>query len=317
MLKKNEDAIIVRPEELANAYGDYLLITGEDGKPEPGTSVPESVLMRYEPSKELLYIDKRVFRWLELEETLKVWRKSQQYCGPMVKRMTTGTGRVESPQNVLVFDLSEKPDERTAPIRPRRGRPLTVERERARQDVAKIAEQNALSVHRRLAELKIEYGNQPIIKEIEIILKEAKHILEEAHAVAGRRRTRGRGKKKAVVPIDQRVKVEALDAFLKENIHAVHRILKRFVKTGGKQKYEDKNFRPRLPPTDWIGRYEEVSDEVTGHTTKTLFVPVSVLKSMKELKGYERDFRFVRKKYRLIGSATLRCAVFDFGRRIS
>ena len=78
MLKKNEDAIIVRPEELANAYGDSLLIVGDDGKPLEGTEVPEDIYMRYEPSRELLYIDIRVFNWLELEETLKTWRKSQQ-----------------------------------------------------------------------------------------------------------------------------------------------------------------------------------------------------------------------------------------------
>ena len=169
MLKKNEDAIIVRPEELANAYGDSLLIVGDDGKPLEGTEVPEDIYMRYEPSRELLYIDIRVFNWLELEETLKTWRKSQQYCGPMVKRMASGTGTVIKPVRVIVFDLSEKPEDRATPIRPRRGRPLTVERQRARQAIAETANQNALSVHRRLVELKTEYGNHPLIKEVEEI----------------------------------------------------------------------------------------------------------------------------------------------------
>lgn len=315
MLKINKDAIIVRPEDLANAYGSHLLIIGEDGKPEPGTEVPEQIYMRYEPTKELLYIDKRVFRWLELDETLKAWRKSQQWCGPMVKRMGSGTGTTLPPVQVNVFDLSEKPEERKAPIRPRRGRPLRVEQIRAREAVAKTAEQNALTVHRRLDKLRTEYGNQPVFKELESIIKEAKHILEEAHAIVnGKRRTRGPNKRKAIPP-EEKIKLEALDTLVKENIYAIHRILRRYVKTGGRQKIEDKDIRPRIPPTDWIGRYEEISNEETGYTTKLLFVPVAVLRSMQELAEYKKDYRYVKKKYRQIGGASLSCAVFDFKKR--
>lgn len=315
MLKINKDAIIVRPEDLANAYGSHLLIIGEDGSPEPGTDVPEQIYVRYEPSKELLYIDRRIFKWLDLKETLDNWRKSQQWCGPMVKRMASGTGKVLPPVQVVVFDLSEKPEERKSPIKPRRGRPMEVEKRRALEAVAKVAEQKTVSAHRKLLELRTEYGNLPVFKDIELIIKEAKHILEEAHAVvSGKRRTRGPNKK-TYIPIDERPRIEGLDTLIKDNIHAIHRILRRYVKTGGKQKFEDKDIRPRIPPTDWIGRYEEVSNEETGHTTKLLYIPVSVLKSMSELADYKKDYRYVKKKYRQIGGASLSCAVFDFARR--
>lgn len=315
MLKLNEDAIIVRPEDLANAYGSHLLIVGADGKPEPGTDIPEQIYMRYEPSKELLYIDRRVFKWLELDETLKEWRKSQQWCGPMIKRMASGTGRIIQPTQVAVFDLSEKPEERTAPIKPRRGRPLEIEKKRAREAVAKVAEQKAVSVHRRINELRVEYGRHPLLKEVESLFKEARRVLEEAHTLIYGKRKYEKQKKRKPVPMEDRIRLEALDTLVKENIYAIHRRLRRYVKTEGKQKFEDKDIRPRIPAPDWIGRYEEESDMETGYTTKTLFIPVSVLKSMEELADYKHDYRYVKKKYRQIGGTTLFCAMFDFKKR--
>ena len=316
MIKAKEDAIILRPEDLANTYGEYLLIIDGDEVAE-GTELPETIYMRYEVAKELLFIDTRMFGWLELGDTLKKWRKTQQYCGPMVKRMASSTGRVINPRHVVVFDLSEKPEERTDPIRPRRGRPLKVEQERARSAVAAKAVENALSIHRRLSTLRETYRDHPLLSEVEDIVREAKRMLEEANRLATKGQKRGpkKGfKRKPHVPQEERIKLDALDGFLKDNIHAVHRILRRFVVTGGKQKLEDKDLRPRIPATDWIGRYEEVSNQDNGYTTKTLYVPVSVLKSMEELNTYEMDYRFVKKKYRRVGSVTAYCAVFDFGR---
>ena len=317
-IKLPDDAVIVHPVDLANCLGNYLLITGEDGKPEPGTDLPEDIYLRYEPTKELLYVDTKVFAWLELEETMKVWRKSQQYCGPMVKRMASGTGRILQPTHVVVFDLSEKPEERTAPIKPRRGKPLQIERVRAREAVAKKAQESAFSLHRRMNELRIEYGKHPLLKEVEDILREARKTLEEATRLTtkGMKRGPAKGKKKRKhVPQEERIKLDTIDIFVKENIHAIHRILKRFVMTGGKQKWEDKNFKPRLPEADWVGRYEEASNEENGYTTKTLYIPVSVLKAMPELGEYTMDYRFVHKRYRRVGDHTAYCAVFDFGRK--
>lgn len=317
-IKLPDDAVIVHPVDLANCLGNYLLITGEDGKPAEGTEVPEDIHLRYEPTKELLYINSKVFSWLDLGETLRVWRKSQQYCGPMVKRMASGTGRTEPPINAIVFDLSEKPEERSAPIKPRRGKPLQVERVRAREAVAKKASENAFSLHRRMTELRAEYGKHPLLSEVEDILREARKTLEEANRLTtkGHRRGPAKGtKKRKHVPQEERIQLATLDAFVKDNIHAIHRILKRFVMTGGKQKWEDKNFRPRLPEADWAGRYEEVSNEENGYTTKTLYIPVSILKAMPELGEYTMDYRFVHKRYRRVGDHTAYCAVFDFGRK--
>lgn len=318
MITPKEDAIIVREEDLANAYGEHLLIVGSDGKPEPGTDVPEHIFMRYEPTKNLLYIDTRVFKWVDLEETMNVWRKSQRYCGPMTKRMASGTGRACQPTHVVVFDLSEKPEERTAPIRPRRGKPLQVERVRAREAVAKKASESAFSLHRRMNELRAEYGKHPLFKEVEDILREARKTLEEANRLTTKGMKRGPAKgtkKKKHITQEERIRLDTIDAFAKENIHAIHRILKRFVVTGGKQKWEDKSLRPRLPEADWVGRYEEVSNEENGYTTKTLYIPVSVLKAMPELGEYTMDYRFVNKRYRRVGDHTAYCAVFDLGRR--
>ena len=313
-----DDAVIVHPVDLANCLGNYLLITGEDGKPAEGTEVPEDIHLRYEPTKELLYINSKIFTQLELGETIKVWRKSQQYCGPMVKRMASGTGRIVAPIHVIVFDLSESPEERTAPIKPRRGKPLQIERVRAREAVAKKAQENAFSLHRRMTELRAEYGKHPLLSEVEDILREARKTLEEANRLSTKGHKRGPAKgtkKKKHIPQEERIQLATLDAFVKENIHAIHRILKRFIKTGGKQKWEDKNFRPRLPEADWAGRYEEVSNEENGYTTKTLYIPVSILKAMPELGEYTMDYRFVHKRYRRVGNHTAFCAVFDFGRK--
>lgn len=317
-IKLPDDAVIVQPVDLANCLGNYLLITGEDGRPEQGTEVPEDIYLRYEPAKELLYIDSKVFTWLDLGETLKVWRKSQQYCGPMVKRMASGTGRILQPTNTIVFDLSEKPEERTAPIKPRRGKPLQIERVRAREAVAQKASESAFNLHRRMEQLRLEYGRQPLFKEVEEILREARKTLEEANRLTTKGMKRGPAKgtkKRKHIPQEERVQVTAIDAFVKDNIHAIHRILKRFVRTGGKQKWEDKNFRPRIPEADWAGRYEEVSNEENGYTTKTLYIPVAVLKAMPELGEYAMDYRFVHKRYRRVGDHTAYCAVFDFGRK--
>lgn len=318
MITPKEDAIIVREEDLANAYGEYLLIVGSDGKPEPGTDVPEHIFMRYEPTKELLYIDTRVFKWVDLEETMKVWRKSQRYCGPMVKRMASGTGRILQPTHVVVFDLSEKPEERAAPIKPRRGKPLQIERVRARAAVAAKASENAFSLHRRMTELRAEYGKHPLLKEVEDILREARKTLEEASRLTTKGMKRGPAKgtkKRKHIPQEERIRLDTIDAFVKDNIHAIHRILKRFIITGGKQKWEDRNFRPRLPEADWAGRYEEVSNEENGYTTKTLYIPVSVLKAMPELGNYTMDYRFVHKRYRRVGDHTAYCAVFNMDRK--
>ncbi len=316
-MKTKDDVVIVRPEDLANAYGEHLLIVGSDGKPEPGTEVPERIFMRYETATELLYINTKVFTWLGLGETLKVWRKSQQYCGPMNKRMGSGAGTVIPPDRVVVFDLSEKPEERTAPIRPRRGKPLQVERVRARAAVAVKAEQSAFDIHRRLSVLRVQYPTSPLLDEVEGLYKDMKKVLEEANRLMlkGKKPGVSEGtKRKKHVPQDERVRVTELDTFIKENVRGLHRILRRFVLVDGKQKFEDKVIRPRLDPTDWVGRYEEIANEETGHTTKTLYIPVAVLKAMPELGNYAMDYRFVLKKYRFIGAGTMYCAVFDMGR---
>ena len=46
MMTPIDDAVITGPDSLANAYGDYLLIIGENGKAEEGTEIPEEIYLR-------------------------------------------------------------------------------------------------------------------------------------------------------------------------------------------------------------------------------------------------------------------------------
>ena len=115
-----DDAVITGPDSLANAYGDYLLIIGENGKAEEGTEIPEEIYLRYELKGQLLYVDKRVFQWLDLPDVLQQWSKTLQYGGMVTKRLTSGTGRTDKPKRVAVFDLSVEPEPKPKAIR--RGR---------------------------------------------------------------------------------------------------------------------------------------------------------------------------------------------------
>jgi hypothetical protein len=318
MLTLPDDAIILDPVDLANCFGSHLVIMGADGKVQEGTELPDQIYIRYEPTKELLYIDSRIFGWLELEGTIKQWRKSQQYAGVMVKRMASGTGRTDPPRNVVVFDLSEKPEERSEPIRPRRGRPLTVEKTRARQAVAEKSDVTMLTLNRKINALKETYAGHPLLIEMEQIFRDTRKLLEEVNQIAVKGHKRGPRKganKKRHVPQEERIHVKDIDAFIKNYIGAVHRISKRFVERDGKRKLEDRQVKPELPISDWIGRYEHVENPVTGHESKTLYIPVNVLKAVKELENYRMDYRHERNCYRHIGNVTRYCARFDMGRK--
>ena len=113
----------------------------------------------------------------------------------------------------------------------------------------------------------------------------------------------------------ERIRLGALDKFVVDNQHALHRILERTTRVDGKPKFEKRQIKPDIPELDWIGRYEHTEDMMTGRKTKTLFVPVSVINAMEELKGYKDDYRYLRKKYRTIGGRSLYCCVFDLERK--
>ena len=316
MIEIKEDISLQEPLDLANAYGEYLLMVGNDGKPAQGSEVPEDVYIRYESAQELLFIDSRVFSWLHLDATLANWRKTNQYCGSLVKRMCSGSGRLERSRSVLCFDLSEKPEAREHPIKPRRGKPLLVERVKARAAAAEKTTETILSIHNKVKALRSTYGDHPAFGDVEKIFVECKRMLEEVNRVAERGRARGPGKKKKVTsgPIAP-IKLDALDSLVNDNLHAILRILKRTVVTDGKPRWEDRVIKPDIPAEDWLGRYEEVRDVAAGLAKKQLFVPVSVLKSMSELADYKQDYRYVTKIYRQIGSKSVYCAVFDLDKK--
>ena len=74
---------------------------------------------------------------------------------------------------------------------------------------------------------------------------------------------------------------------------------------------QKKTIKPEINPEDWVGRYEEdVQSDGTGQA-RQLFIPVAVLRSMKELKDYKKDYRYVKKIHKIVGGRTKYCAVFN------
>lgn len=308
-----DDAVITGPDSLANAYGDYLLIIGENGKAEEGTEIPEEIYLRYELKGQLLYVDKRVFQWLDLPDVLQQWSKTLQYGGMVTKRLTSGTGRTDKPKRVAVFDLSVEPEPKPKAIR--RGR-----RKRIKEHNIAVANKVTVTMAeltRQMAYFKEHYPDMVPIEDVEILYKKFRTMLEEAN------RTITRGKKpgpkpgrrvRKNIPANERIVLSAIDTFLGENIHAVHRILKRYVKDGAKFKWQDKQIKPDIPMCDWIARYEEESNMLSGYTNKTLYIPVSVLNAMEELKDYFADYRYAGKRNVRVGESTSYCAVFHLNR---
>ena len=312
---KDEDILIVKPADLAMSYPEHVLQVTADGKADPEFPVPDEIYMRYEPARELLYIDTLFIAALDLGETLNAWKKTQQYCGPMSRRMATGTGRVEEPKNVAVFDLSENPRDRVEPIRRGRGRPMSIEKVRAREaQAAKVAE-TMVDVRRTMNSLRTHYGDHLWFDEVERIYALCRGMLEDAHKMLSKGRVltnkRTAIAKPKKMPVSERIHLKAIDAFMTDYAHAVHRSLKRYILRDGKPELQQKVIRPKINPEDWVGRYEEdVQSDGTG-LVKQLFIPVMVLRSMKELKDYKKDYRYTRKAHKNVGDRVKYCAVFN------
>ena len=133
-LRLKDGRNIVTPLDLANVLGEHLLIVDEKGKAQEGTDVPEEIHARFEATRELLYVDTRVFTALGLQNVMARWREEPFYCGVLQKRLASGSGRIVRGINSVCYDLSENPLARTDPIRPRRGRPLQIERARRSEE---------------------------------------------------------------------------------------------------------------------------------------------------------------------------------------
>jgi hypothetical protein len=311
----DDDILIVKPSDLAMAYPEHVLQVNAEGKADPEFPIPDKIYMRYEPDRELLYIDTMFITAAGLDETLSVWKKSQQYCGPMSRRMATGTGRIEEPKNVAVFDLSENPRDRVEPIKRGRGRPLTIEKIRAREaQAAKVAE-TMIDIRRTMNSLRTHYGDHLWFDEVERIYALSRGMLEDAHKMLSKGRAltnkRTAVAKPKKMPVSERIHLEAIDAFMTDYAYAVHRTLKRYNLRDGKPELQQKVIRPKINPEDWVGRYEEdVQSDGTGQV-RQLFIPVAVLKSMKELHDYKKDYRYSRKAHKLVGDRTKYCAVFN------
>lgn len=316
MLKIKDSIVVRRPLDLANALGEHLLMVGGDGKPMPGTEVPDEIYVRYDTANELLYIDTRVFAWMDITDTLTGWRNDPQYCGSLKKRMSAGTGRTEPPQGTVCFDLSENPDNRDRPIRPRGGRPLKIERVRVRMNEVEKVNEKVLDFHRRIAELQSRYEDHPLLDEAVALMDEAKDVLKRAAdlLVEGKRRGPDRRPrpKRGTAPTE-RIKLKALDGFLSTNIERVHRILKKTVVENGKPRWVEKQIRPKDDPASWVARYEDVA-EMGKAPYKQLFIPLALLKAYGGLENYKADYRYVGKGYRRVGEATAYCVVFDMAR---
>lgn len=320
-MMKDEDILIVKPADLAMSYPEHVLQVTAEGKADPEFPIPDEIYMRYEPDRELLYIDNTFIAALDLGKTLDTWKKTQQYCGPMVRRMATGTGRVEEPKNVAVFDLSENPRDRVEPIKRGRGRPMSIEKVRAREEQAAKVAETMLDVRRTMNSLRTHYGDHLWFDEVERIYAMCRGMLEDAHKMLSKGRVltnkRTAIAKPKKTPVSARIHLEALDTFVSDYAHAVHRSLKRYTVHEGKPELQQKIIRPKINPEDWVGRYEEdVQSDGTG-LVKQLFIPVMVLRSMEELYDYRKDYRFVRKAHKNVGDRVKFCAVFNLLRTFS
>lgn len=318
MLNLNEDVVINKPIDIANALGNHLLVVDGEGKPVEGSEIPEEIYARYDTANELLYIDSRVFHWIEGIAALPVWRKDPQYCGGFKKRLATGSGKKRPPQSVVCFDLSANPNAREKPIRPRRGRPLLAERMKVRLTAAEKVNAKMLDFHRRVVELQSRYEDHPLLEEAVGMMEEAKAVLQQANEILIEGRRRGIDKKrnarpKKTVPVEERIKLDALDAFLQDNIKSIHRILKKTVVEDGKPRWAEKQIRPDIPIERWVGRYEDIA-EADKAPLKQLFVPLALLKAFPELAAFRSDYRFKGMIYRRVGNTTAYCAAFDFAR---
>ena len=311
----DDDIIIVKPVDLAMAYPEHVLQVTADNKADTEFPIPDRIYMRYEPARELLYIDTMFIAAAGLDETLRVWKKTQQYCGPMNRRLATGTGRIEEPKNVVVFDLSENPRDRVEPIKRGRGRPMSIEKIRAREAQAEKVAEKMLDIRRTVYTLRMHYGDHTWFDEVESIYAQCREMLEDAHKMLSKGRVLT-NKPPAVararkIPVSERIHCEAIDAFMTDYASAVHRSLKRYTLRDGVPELQKKTIKPEISPEDWVGRYEEdVQSDGTGQV-RQLFIPVAVLRSMKELKDYKKDYRYVKKIHKIVGGRTKYCAVFN------
>ena len=314
---REEHLPIRTPIGLANAIGDYLLVVDANGKAEPGTEIPDVVYARFERARELLFIDTRVFTALGLQDTIKDWREKPFYCGVLQKRLASGSGKTVRGFNSVCFDLSENPEGRTDPIRPRRGRPLKIERIKARVAMNEEVDNTQAKVHEALERLRAELGDTELWPDIQHIADWAEKMLSEASRLLMRGKkpgpAKGSRRPRKVVLLEDRIHVKAVDDFLQANVKRLHRIMRKTMDVNGRPKLVEKEVRPECDPDEWIGRYEDVVDN-DGRQTQQLFIPVALLRHDEELKVYAHDYRYVRQVYRRIGRQTAYCAAFNMAR---
>ena len=52
MIEIKENITLQEPLDLANAYGEHLLVIGSEGKPAAGSEIPKDIFIRYESAQE-------------------------------------------------------------------------------------------------------------------------------------------------------------------------------------------------------------------------------------------------------------------------
>lgn len=307
-----EEISIQTPLDLANALGEHLLVVGENGRPAPGSEVPDEIHARYDMAQQLLFINNKVID----KDLLAAWRKEPFYCGSLQRRLGAGSGNTEKPLSVSCFDLSDNPSARTARIQ-RRGKPLLVERVRERLAASEKMNTRVYEIHKRVAELKEQWADHPLLEEALAMLDEGKEALSLASKmlVEGKRRGPDKHKrpKRSKTPPEEQIKLEALDTFLADNVQYIHRILRKTVEEDGRPRWVEKDIRPEAPPERWVGRYEDVKDPERA-PIKQLFIPLALLKAMGGFEDHKKDYRYVGRFQKRIGAATAYCVAFDFTR---
>lgn len=277
---------------------------------------PDTVAMRYEEDRGLLFVDAAWMATLTdddnlpLQETLQ---KNLQYRGKASIRMLKGTGYIAAPVDVHVYDLMLANAQRVM------GQPTTkrvATRNRLLKenqgDVAAVAK--AMEVIDALDPLIVD---KTIDKEsMKYLLGEAKKMLNEAKRIASGMKPMKREKK-------PRVHLAALDQFILESkqLEVIDVKQTRLVVEAGVPYLTDKDIIPTVSEESLRGLFKEhINLNGTNHT-KRLYLKISELR--KHVPNYRHDFRYVTShctyvRYREAAeqnqthkNTTLYCAVFD------
>lgn len=327
-------------EDLLSEFPNHVfkIHKKDKGKKQAHYGVPTFIYIRHEVEQQMLYIDTRFITQAGLVENLKEWRDLPSYQGAMLKRINSGSGKkIEPACNCAVFSL--KPITATNPteaeeesnaisrhIRPRRGKKLVVNRVIGYNKKAAEAATSILALNKRIQGWEDKYGQLPLWKELKTTLKEAKKFYEDSYNML----STGRRKRIMLEPSpiktvksrlkpdkpDIRYRCAGLDELMSKDISAIYKNIRKFVTDEkGNTTLQEKEYRPPIDKTEWVGRYEQGTERDGSMKYKHLYIPTNVLRSgayeSLDILQYKKDPRFVLTCQKYVGHRALHCALFD------